>query len=364
MRGREQKMPKSLTLLANQFKFTPLGLTFSLIVVCILSWPGQAQAQIVNVLTPRIGDTESASTLVGNADANLREGNIVARQLHSSIGFSQFNDPHEVKVMLSQGYSRWGYKLGDLKYEKYFAHARYTYRFYDPFSFFVFVQGDKNSARRLNLRFVSGGGPQVRLWRADWTEAHLGVAAMYEREDIAREYYENDCRHYGPYPENETALPSTKSNRCEHGRLSAFFLLAVELSDNLTFSNTSFYQPSFDNHEDFRFYDDAALVVKASSIVSMYIKSSVMYDSIPPKPVNPLVTSRLEKTDTNVSAGLSFKFESVPFVELVAGQAPPPEVEAPVVEAAPAVEAPTEATDNPEEEAATEEETTESEGGE
>lgn len=340
-------MPRYLATLADRFNFSALFVNL-ITIICICCWSGTVQAQIVNVLTPRIGDPESASTLVGSAEANLSEGNIIARQIHSSIGFNQFNDPHEVKIMLAQGYSRWGYELGDLEYEKYFAHARYIYHFFDPFGLFAFVQGDKNSARRLNLRFVGGAGPQVRLWRADWTEAGLGVAAMYEREDIAREYYDNDCMHYGPTPEKPLAAPSTKANRCERGRLSAFFLLALEISDNLTFSNTTFYQPSFDNQEDFRFFDDAALVVEANSFVSMYINSNIAYDSLPPKPVDPLTTTPLEKFDTDITAGLSFTFESVPFVELVAGQAPPAAAE----QAAPAAEetspaAPAEADDSP-----------------
>ncbi len=237
---------------------------------------GLSQAGIVNVLAPTIGPPEPGFTGDLFAGVDLARGNEDTTALNGAAGFLFTDDSVEHQLMLKSS-AQYATAFGAVTAQKAMAHLRYRWAFHAPWIAFTFVQVDHNAFRDLQARNLLGLGIERRLWRADWTEASVGLAGMAEYEVRI-----DDADDTLPVP-----------------RASAFFLLAVKLEDNLQLGSTTFYQPHLlDPINDWRFLEELTLSVAIGEHLGWANTLHVEIDQLP--------AANIESFDLAASSGLTY----------------------------------------------------------
>jgi len=149
-----------------------------------------------------------------------------------------------------------------------FQHLRYNYTVKDS-SFFTieaFAQHQYNSIKLLKKRFLLGAGPRIRLLNSPKTSCFIGALGMYEYE-----------------------LRSDSLNTVQElERLSSYFSFSWDIIDNLNFSSITYYQPAFQNPENYRISSESSFNLKINQSLSFKIALQATYDSQPPEDVQEL----------------------------------------------------------------------------
>jgi len=229
-----------------------------------LLFAGGASASIVNVLTPTIGPPEAGSTGEVALGVSGASGNEDTLGFSGGVGGAWVSPEvnHQVIVKATGAYAT---AYGAPITQKAFSHVRYRWAFHPPWILFTFAQADHNAFRDLELRAIGGGGMERRLWRADWTEATVGLGAFAEYERFI-------------------AAPDSQQ---VFGRASAFYLVAVELNEQLTLGNVTFFQPRLDDFTDWRLLEELALTAKMGEYLSLAATLKIEHDHRPPAGVGP-----------------------------------------------------------------------------
>ena len=236
-----------------------------------------AHATIVNVFTPSVGAIDdgwhgsvSASTTVLTGNEN-KAGAMAAAGVRVKQGAAHLTS--------LTGSGEIAYALDALVTEKAFANLRHRWMFREPFAAFGFVQVDHNALRALQVRDLVGVGTDVRLWRNDWSEAHLGVAMMVEQQILSEGVRDEDAG--------------------VHLRNSDYLTVAVK-SEKVALASTSFFQPRIDDLGNWRALEELAFTVKLADKLDWTAKGRLEHDSSPPEGVKP--------TDLSVTSGLVINF--------------------------------------------------------
>jgi len=120
-----------------------------------------------------------------------------------------------------------------------FGHLRYAYYLSDKWRWEAFTQVQYNEQLRLGLRTLVGTGPRLKLISFDDNRVYIGLLYMYEYDEVAE-----------------------RSFIYRDHRLSAYLSFSLYPTDNLSLSNTTYYQPVI---KDFR-------MPRLSSITSASVK--------------------------------------------------------------------------------------------
>ena len=145
---------------------TPIALLFAL--------ADPAQATIVNVFTPSVGAIEDGWHGSVSASTTVLAGNENKSGVASAAGVRVKHGAAHLSALTGSG--EIAYALDEVITDKAFANLRHRWMFAEPLAAFGFAQIDHNALRALQVRDLAGLGCEVRMWRNDWTEAHLGVA--------------------------------------------------------------------------------------------------------------------------------------------------------------------------------------------
>ena len=149
-----------------------------------------------------------------------------------------------------------------------FQHLRYNYTVKDS-SFLIletFVQHQYNPVKLLAKRFLFGIGPRFRIVNYDKFSFFIGVLPMYEYEQLSDEL------------ETQTELI----------RLDNYISLNFQVSDNISFGNITYYQPDFENFENYRVSSETSFNFKITDALKFKISYQTTFDSDPPEDVTGL----------------------------------------------------------------------------
>lgn len=181
-------------------------------------------------------------------------------------------------LVLDGGY---GWEKGNPFVSQLFAHARHVITPARLAQFELFAQYDNNKQRLLLNRELVGGGIRLRLLTIDDFKFRLGLAYMFEVE--------------------EYSLPasSVHEHASRASRMSSYATFTSEMHNHLSFVSITYYQPRLAKWRDFRIVSDNSLVINAGSVVDLYVKFSLRFDSYPP--------DTIKKTDTVTKMGIAIR---------------------------------------------------------
>lgn len=133
------------------------------------------------------------------------------------------------------------------------------------FGWHLFAQHQFDDFILLDQRSLLGGGIRFVHRPATWATIQLGTGYMYEYEEIS-------------VPEGALDDPETHNHR-----MANFMVADVDLvEDRLKLINTLYFQPRFDQFDDYRILDEAEIQVMITESVSLGLSASFRYDSHPP----------------------------------------------------------------------------------
>jgi putative salt-induced outer membrane protein YdiY len=155
-------------------------------------------------------------------------------------------------------------------------HLRHNRRLTGPFYSLMFVQSQRNPFQRLQSRTLFGLGARVDFMKSDEGEISLGLAHMFEREELED-------------------VSGSKS----HQRLSSFLVAAAKLNASTEFRATVYAQPLWEEFADLRAIGSLVMSVALSERLSIEIGGRVQHDSRPP--------SAVDETDWGTSTAIRFE---------------------------------------------------------
>lgn len=164
-----------------------------------------------------------------------------------------------------------------------FAHLRWTHLLNDHWAVETFTQWQQDEFDRLTSRTLVGGGGRYQLAeRAEVYSLALGLGGF-------REYEKQNLISYEEY------------NR--RWRLNSYYSYKYQLNQQLSFVNTTYYQPDPSDYGDYRVLFDLAMYVKLTGNLRLGLKYRLTHDSRPAQnfavtpPINNFATNTAYKTE-------------------------------------------------------------------
>ncbi|MEZ4319920.1 MAG: DUF481 domain-containing protein [Myxococcota bacterium] len=224
-----------------------------------------AHATIVNVLTPSVGVLEDGWHGSVKAGGVVLSGNEKQLGANLAAGVQYKKQRHLTSLKASGDVTQ---AFGDIVAQKAFTNARHRWMFAEPVSAVGFVQVDHNRFRGLLVRDLAGAGVDIRTFRNDWTEAHLGLTMMGEHQVHGEGFVDDDAG--------------------LHARMSNYFTVAVK-SESVVLASTTFYQPRVDQWaNNWRFLEELSFTIDISEHLDWNVLFRLERDSSPPTGVEPL----------------------------------------------------------------------------
>ena len=241
--------------------FLPMNLTFKLILSAVI-WMSLASipltAQIVNIEKKRIA-TDSAGWF-GQANISFSGSKNTKQILSLSSGtLLEYKSKNNKDLWLL---------ITDLSLisadkEKFsnagFGHLRYNRKLGEAIRWEVFGQIQYNSLTKIERRLLAGTGPRFKLTQFDNAKFYLGVAYMYEYEELT------------------APVVVHKDNR-----ISSYFSFTLTPEDEVSFTSTLYVQPLLKDAKDYRIASETSLTLGITKKLSLSSTFRYSYDSMPP----------------------------------------------------------------------------------
>jgi hypothetical protein len=157
-----------------------------------------------------------------------------------------------------------------------FQHFRYSYKCVEKVTAESFLQFQYNPVLRLKLRFLAGAGPRFRLVKNDRFRLYAAVLYMYEYEEIV------------------------KANINRDHRISSYVTFSWNISKNLEWTSTTFYQPNIQQFSDYRIAHDGNLEFTINKRFTFLLSTNILYDTKQPEGIPELTYA--------IRNGISVKF--------------------------------------------------------
>lgn len=218
------------------------------------------QAQIINVESKRLNGTKQG--WAGNIDLNLNYikntkeiwqfGNRIG--LEYLAGKNRYLILNDVSIISAAG--------SDLVNRGYL-HLRHNYQWNleSPFTLESFEQIQYNSVQKITFRNLTGGGIRFKVLGNDSVNLNIGVAAMYEVEEL------------------------TDKTREYNFRGSNYVSFNWQLSSRVGIKTIWYYQPKWNDFADFRISGESALTMSITTKLSFLTIFDLLYDSRPPSEI-------------------------------------------------------------------------------
>ena len=217
-------------------------------------------AQIVNVEKKRKDTKGFQATL--SLDFNLKDNGKRFTELKNNIDLQYSHKAHTF-IFLNN------IKLLNIDKGSFinngFQHLRYNYTLKDTGSVTLeaFVQHQYNEQKLLKKRFITGGGPRIRLVKTERITWYVAPLAMYEYE----------------------LLSDSLSSVTKLFRLDSYTNFRFSFNDLVSFNHITYYQPDFGNFEDFRISSETGFRFNIGKHLSYGVNYSFDYDNQPPENV-------------------------------------------------------------------------------
>jgi hypothetical protein len=177
-----------------------------------------------------------------------------------------------------------GWKSGNRYANSGLAHLRHICWLGENLQPEVFTQFEYNKQRLMLFRGLFGGGVRISILKNDKSRLWWGTSMMYEHERL--DIKENDS--------------SEHRRVVDVFRWSNYISSGFDLTDNVKWTLTTYFQPQIDKFEDIRILTDTNFNVGLSKKLSLDVSFRFRYDSRPPESVKSL--------DTVLLTGLALSF--------------------------------------------------------
>jgi hypothetical protein len=244
-----------------------------LIIGFIILFPNLLQSQVVNVEGKRQSDENgwSGSTLF-SFDYNRSAQ--IDWEFNNTTYLQWDNDRWSILLLNEINIDKAG---GAVFENDGFQHLRFSTLINPTFTSETFIQNQFDPVRRIENRKLIGTGVRVKLFKKNF----VGIAAFYEQELTL-----------------EAINPDDRMNN--DVRLSSYLQLDFDISKNIQFLSTTYFQPNIQLFSDFRLSTQSQLNFQITKNFYFTNTVEVMYDSSPASGVNEL-TYRLQN-------GIQFTF--------------------------------------------------------
>ncbi|MFW7380744.1 MAG: DUF481 domain-containing protein [Oligoflexus sp.] len=221
--------------------------------------------QIVNVAQIANRDVKEGFSLSTDLSWERKQGNIDLSVLTAKATSFYRHSDHLLLLILEREY---GVQNSSALSDRAFQHLRYRYQWLERVTLETFAQHDRNQFRRLKSRTLIGAGPRFQILATENHLLHLGLAPMKEIE---------------VFEEASTLTDEPLvSKRQEDIRLSLSLGYHFNLAENLSFSNTGYWQPLADDLDIYRLLNDAALTIQITEILALRFSATLTHDTNPP----------------------------------------------------------------------------------
>ena len=210
--------------------------------------------------TPREGFSGSVELALSNTSGNTE------KQDYALGSRLQWHKDKITDYLLLRG--AYGESAGVKSTENSFLHARHIYQYRPRLAVEGYVQAEQDTFARLEFRGLAGGGARYTL------------GAYYSQERI-----DND------YPDGGTD---------NLWRASSYLILKYQATPNTALVSSTYYQPAFEDIDDYRLLEQAAMKVKLNDTLSLIVSADYRLDSKPPTGV--------EKRDVTYTTSFSLEF--------------------------------------------------------
>ncbi len=158
--------------------------------------------------------------------------------------------------------------------DKSVAHLRYNYKFTPVISGESFIQAQKNSISKIDLRSLIGSGLRFKLSQSETFRYYIGTTVMYEYE--------------------KTLIHDIES----YWRWSNYISFSLFPNKTTSIISTTYYQPVFSDFSNFRLSSQNAIYFKIGTHLAFKTGFNYNYDSHP--------VPSVPKTQYNLSTGLVY----------------------------------------------------------
>ncbi|MEX0996644.1 MAG: DUF481 domain-containing protein [Flavobacteriaceae bacterium] len=158
-------------------------------------------------------------------------------------------------------------------------HLRYNYKLLDNVTWEAFVQSQYNSIAKIKFRGLAGTGPRFKLLGLDKYRLYLGTLVMYEHEEL-----------------NEEILIINRD-----WRASSYLSLSFFPTDTISFVSTTYYQPVFNEFQDYRIASENSFILGIFEKLSLKVTYTLTFDATP--------ATEVPDTFYNLSTGLMYAFD-------------------------------------------------------
>ncbi len=237
-------------------------LLVSLLVLCA---PQYATSQ-VNIEKMRVEDPEGLSFTLSSNFA-FRTGNIKRYDLGLSTRLDYKKNQRHIFILGNIGY---GESRGQTYRNRSFAHIRFMHTVARFLTTEIFGQIENDEFTLLQIRVLGGVGFRLPYIKQENFAIYQGTSLMFEHEQL-------DIDRVSDHPESITA-----------NRWNNYLNVRLKLNDTISFFNTGYFQPRFDDFGDYRILLDSGLRFDFSSSFSFTTGLNLRYDSKPPNSLEPL----------------------------------------------------------------------------
>ena len=231
------------------------------IIFCLIFISSSLSAQLVNIEKKRKGKKNGLHgsisftlNLKENTKKILQGGNKL--QLQYSINkytFLLFNDLSLMQVD------------DDKLVNKGFQHFRVNRKIGNGcITIEAFAQHQYNTVRLLERRFISGGGPRIRIYDNDSTfRLYVAPLSMFEYEQLS-----------------DSVSTYTRKFKADY-----YISLWAKVGKLVEISNVTYYQPDYNAFHEFRISSETSIGFKITKRLSFQVLLSLLYDSNPPEDI-------------------------------------------------------------------------------
>jgi len=214
-------------------------------------------SQIVNVEKKRKNSNGFQATI--GIDFNIKETGNRIFELKNNIDLQYAQNAH--KIILLNSIKMLNVDNGSL-INNGFQHLRYNYTVKDSsfLTFEAFVQHQYNEQKLLKKRFLAGVGPRFRLIQNSTISCFFAPLAMYEYEELSDKI-------------------NTETNLF---RIDSYTNISISLSKLVSFNNITYFQPNFNNFNDYRISSETGLRFNINKHLAYSTSYAFDYDNLPP----------------------------------------------------------------------------------
>ncbi|MEE2658203.1 MAG: hypothetical protein VX733_06835 [Candidatus Latescibacterota bacterium] len=220
--------------------------------LCVLAVPARGQVNIEKLRTASLG-----LSATGSVNAALRTGSVERREIGFEGRFDFMGSSNATLVLLQ---SELGWQDGRRYSNIALSHLRHTLDLRPTVALEFFTQIDYARQRRLDVRWLFGGGIRISLVPG----LYYGSAYMWELED------------------NDLSASAQHPRHTRHHRWSQYVSLRHETEQEVVGVASVYYQARFDDLSDHRVLAEARIAAPLTTRVALVATFDLRRDSRPP----------------------------------------------------------------------------------